>query len=130
MSICLYSCLGFPAGKAYLFCASFHHHVWPVWLFIIFSHFLINARTFREISAFKTKRVLIISPTVPEIFLILIIQPEIINVDMSPCNIPAIHVKFLEDIKKYSNSNSSLLVPRSWNSRAIPLPTLWATPGL
>ena len=24
----------------------------------------------------------------------------------------------------------SLLVPRSWNSRAIPLPTLWATPGL
>ena len=24
----------------------------------------------------------------------------------------------------------SLVVPRSWNSRAIPLPTLWATPGL
>ena len=24
----------------------------------------------------------------------------------------------------------SLLVPRSWKSRAIPLPTLWATPGL
>jgi len=23
-----------------------------------------------------------------------------------------------------------LLVPLSWNSRAIPLPTLWATPGL
>ena len=23
-----------------------------------------------------------------------------------------------------------LLVPRSWNSTAIPLPTLWATPGL
>jgi len=23
-----------------------------------------------------------------------------------------------------------LLVPRSWNSRAIPLPTLWTTPGL
>ena len=23
-----------------------------------------------------------------------------------------------------------LLVPQSWNSRAIPLPTLWATPGL
>jgi len=23
-----------------------------------------------------------------------------------------------------------LLVPRSWNSRAIPLPTLWAKPGL
>ena len=23
-----------------------------------------------------------------------------------------------------------LPVPRSWNSRAIPLPTLWATPGL
>jgi len=22
------------------------------------------------------------------------------------------------------------LVPRSWKSRAIPLPTLWATPGL
>jgi len=24
----------------------------------------------------------------------------------------------------------TLLVPRSWKSRAIPLPTLWATPGL
>ena len=24
----------------------------------------------------------------------------------------------------------NLLVPRSWKSRAIPLPTLWATPGL
>jgi len=23
----------------------------------------------------------------------------------------------------------NLLVPRSWKSRAIPLPTLWATPG-
>jgi len=23
-----------------------------------------------------------------------------------------------------------LLVPQSWKSRAIPLPTLWATPGL
>jgi hypothetical protein len=23
-----------------------------------------------------------------------------------------------------------LLVPRSWKSRAIPLPTLWITPGL
>ena len=26
-------------------------------------------------------------------------------------------------------TNHSLLVPRSWKSRAIPLPTLWATPG-
>ena len=26
--------------------------------------------------------------------------------------------------------HSPLLVPRSWKSRAIPLPTLWATPGL
>jgi len=26
--------------------------------------------------------------------------------------------------------HSHLLVPRSWKSRAIPLPTLWATPGL
>jgi len=25
---------------------------------------------------------------------------------------------------------SPLLVPRSWKSRATPLPTLWATPGL
>jgi len=27
-------------------------------------------------------------------------------------------------------TNQPLLVPRSWKSRAIPLPTLWATPGL
>jgi len=27
-------------------------------------------------------------------------------------------------------TNHPLLVPRSWKSRAIPLPTLWATPGL
>jgi len=27
-------------------------------------------------------------------------------------------------------TTNSLLVPRSWTSRAIPLPTLWARPGL
>ena len=27
-------------------------------------------------------------------------------------------------------TSNHLLVPRSWKSRAIPLPTLWATPGL
>jgi len=27
-------------------------------------------------------------------------------------------------------TTQTLLVPRSWKSRAIPLPTLWATPGL
>ena len=26
-------------------------------------------------------------------------------------------------------TTNPLLVPRSWKSRAIPLPTLWATPG-
>ena len=26
--------------------------------------------------------------------------------------------------------DADLLVPRSWKSRAMPLPTLWATPGL
>ena len=29
-----------------------------------------------------------------------------------------------------ASDHSPLLVPRSWKSRAIPLPTLWATPGL
>jgi len=29
-----------------------------------------------------------------------------------------------------ATDHSPLLVPRSWKSRSIPLPILWATPGL
>jgi len=32
--------------------------------------------------------------------------------------------------KKQFWSLNPVLAPRSWKSRAIPLPTLWATPGL
>jgi len=36
-------------------------------------------------------------------------------------------VKFGRDV---TLTTHALLVPRSWKCRAIPLPTLWATPGL
>jgi hypothetical protein len=44
-------------------------------------------------------------------------------------------VSFVIILSKYISiyvllTTHPLLVPRSWKSRAIPLPTLWATPGL
>jgi hypothetical protein len=44
MNVCLFSCVGYPASKAHHFCAVFHCHLWPVWLYPMFTHYFINVR--------------------------------------------------------------------------------------
>ena len=46
MSLCLYSCLSYPACKLHLFCAALYRHLWPVWPYRIFPQYLINGRIF------------------------------------------------------------------------------------
>jgi hypothetical protein len=44
--VCLYSCLSYPACKSHRFCAILYCHLWPFWLYHIFSHYLINGTIF------------------------------------------------------------------------------------
>jgi hypothetical protein len=44
LSVCLHSCLSWPARTSYLFCAVYYH-LWTVYSTIFFSHLLINGRS-------------------------------------------------------------------------------------
>jgi hypothetical protein len=43
MSVCLYSSLSYPTCKSHISYALFCFHMWPVWLYYIFLHYLINS---------------------------------------------------------------------------------------
>jgi hypothetical protein len=53
MSVCLYSCLSYPACKLHLFCAVLCCHLWPVRLYHIFSHYPMNGTTSGEKNYWK-----------------------------------------------------------------------------
>jgi len=40
MGVYLYSCVSYPARKGHHFCATLYIHLWPVWLYHIFLHYL------------------------------------------------------------------------------------------
>jgi hypothetical protein len=44
--VCLYSCPNYPACKLHFFCAALYCHPWPVRLYRIFPHYLINGPIF------------------------------------------------------------------------------------
>ena len=44
----MYSCLSYPVYKLHLFCIILHCHRWPVWLYLIFAHDLINDTDFSK----------------------------------------------------------------------------------
>jgi hypothetical protein len=46
--MCLYSFLGYPAGKSHPFCAILYFHLLFVWLYHNFSHYLIHGTIFGE----------------------------------------------------------------------------------
>jgi hypothetical protein len=62
MSVCLYSCVTYPSGKSHLFCAVLYCHLWPVWLYHIFPHYLTNGTIF-VINFLNIKRGVILSTT-------------------------------------------------------------------
>jgi len=47
MSVCLYSCLSYPAGKSHSFCAVLYCQVWHVWFYNIFPCYLTNSIIFK-----------------------------------------------------------------------------------
>jgi len=42
MSVFLYSCVSHLVGKVHLFYAALYCHMWPIWFYHIFLHYLIN----------------------------------------------------------------------------------------
>jgi len=44
--VCQYSCLSYPACKSHSFSAVLYCHLWPLWLYRNFPHFLINGTIF------------------------------------------------------------------------------------
>jgi hypothetical protein len=125
MSVCLYSCLSYPACKSHTFCVVLCH-LWPGCLYYIFPHYLINGTIFGK-KLLSVKCVFRFSlQGLSLIFLILrIIQRDIINIHRSSCKVPIILVRFYWNLKfpryvfeKYSNikfhenpSSGSLVVP-------------------
>ena len=81
-----------------LFSAHLYWHLWPVWLYHIFPHCLINGKIFRgEKKLFNIKCVFGFSLQFSsEIFFILrrIQRDIVINVRGSPCEVPVILVRF------------------------------------
>ena len=48
MSVCLFSCLSYPAWPSHLFCTILYCHLWPVQLYHIFPHYLIYGTIFTK----------------------------------------------------------------------------------
>jgi hypothetical protein len=61
--VCLYSCLNCPACKSHLFYGALYCHVWPVWLYHIFPHYLIKRTIFGKHLLYIKCVVLIFSTT-------------------------------------------------------------------
>jgi hypothetical protein len=97
MSVCLYSCLSYPACKSLLFCAALYEycHLWPVWLCHIFPHYLINGTSFGKLLSIKCVFLFSVQ-LLSETFLILrrIQRDIIINVHRYSCKVPVIFVRF------------------------------------
>ena len=102
--MCLYACLNYPGSKAHLFSAVLYCHMCPVWLYLIFPHYLINGTIFgRNVTEHKMC-VLIITANMSEIFLIRrrIERDIIVNVHRFSCKVPVIFVR-LELFVPYFN---------------------------
>jgi hypothetical protein len=93
---CLYSWLSYPACKSHLLCAVLYCNLWPVWLYHISPHYLINGTTFGN-DLLNIKCVFwFFVQLLSEIFLILrrIQRYIIINIHRSSCKVPVILVRF------------------------------------
>ena len=63
LSVCVFSCLCYLARKLHLFCTVLYCHLWPVWLYRIFPHYLISGEIFRKQITEHQRCVLIFSTT-------------------------------------------------------------------
>jgi hypothetical protein len=94
LSVCLYSCLGYPAGKSHPVYTALYCYPWPVWLYNIFTHYL---NTWHDFWGKKTVEhvFFIFYGNLSQAFRILrLIQRDVINLHTSSRKAPAILVRF------------------------------------
>ena len=93
MSVCLYSCLSYPA------CAVLYCHLWSVWLYHIFPHYLINGTILGN--KVIEHKMCVSLPLLSETFLILrrIHRDIIMNVHRPLCKVPVILVRCYWNLK-------------------------------
>ena len=126
MSVCLYSCLSYPACKAHFFCVELNSHLQPTWLYHIFTHYLINGTTSAK-TFLNIKCLLIFSPNLSEIYLILrrIQRDIIINLHMSSCKVSIVLVRVQPNLNFHDrvfekSSNIKFHEHPSGGSRFVP----------
>jgi hypothetical protein len=113
MNMYLYFCLSYLACKGRLFYAVSYCHVWPVWLYHILPHYVINGTTVRKKVTGHKMCVLIFSTTLSETLLIRRrIQEDIITyVHKSSC-------------KSTSYSCQTLMTPENFFHRLLKNPEI------
>ena len=93
MSVSLF-CLIYPTCNAHVFDAAVYCHVWPVWLYHIFPHYLIKGTIFVKLLLNKKCVFLFSIQLLCETFLILRrIQRDSINVHRCSCKVPVLLMK-------------------------------------
>ena len=94
--VCLYSCLSYPRCKSHILYAELHCHLWPVWYYHIFTHYLTKGTSVEGKKHLNIKCVFWFSlQLLIEIFLVLRTQRDIIiNVRRSFCKVLVILVRF------------------------------------
>jgi fructose 1,6-bisphosphatase len=78
-------------------CAILYCHLWPVWLYHIFSHSLINGTIFKTKNVIGNKMYVLFSLQLLSEILLILRRTEryiIINVHRSSCKVPVILVRF------------------------------------
>ena len=98
INACLYSCFSYLECKLHLFCTKLYCHMWPVWLYHIFT-LLHKGHNFQTTFFEHRICVLIFSATFSETFLILkrIEEDIIMHVYRSSCKVPIILIMFWQN---------------------------------
>jgi hypothetical protein len=92
--VCVCICILALIIQHYLFCNVLYCHLWPVWLYHTFLHYLINGTIFEK-KILKMKRVFRFSlQHLYETFLILRSERDIVIVYRSSCKLAVILVIF------------------------------------